>query len=300
MANDFVKISFSGNIEFPEWHTEVVYLTDVRFVKSYPDSEAAVFTEVRYKNIINPHATTPILLQSTKRILHEVEVVFKENVSYNTIFNSEKIVLTTQIGEDINCQAKLMATEKIEGSTLSSAVLTFSEILKDADSITSHVESATVEARSHEGYCKLILSNNVDIEFGDGFATGGIQEYYTVFAPTIYREKTTDEVSATLSKWGQNFLIETHDCQVVALRLYLNEATFETFLKNIHRCFYKDSGGRPLGVKIEYYNGTTVANYQAEVPIGYDDLEVNKPENLDDLIEVVVKLRRNYINHSIA
>ena len=301
MENDFVKIVFRGNVEFPEWHTEQVFLKNVRFVKSHPDSEIPIFTESKFKNVVYENATTQLLLQSTKTINYEVEVFFKENINYKTIMNSESITLVTRFGENIECQAKSIESELIEGTTLSKAKLTFTEILKDADSVTSHVETDVVEARSHGGrYCKLVLSNNIDIEYGDGFATGRTDEYFTVFAPVKYREKTTDEVDVGLPKWGQNYLIETHDCKVVALRLYLNETNFETFMQNIHRCFYKDSGGRPFGVLINYNNGTTIANYQAEVPIGYDDIEVNKPENLKDLTEVVVKLKMNFINHTLS
>ena len=301
MEKKYVKILFSGNIEFPVGHVQHVFIKNVRFISSEPDSESPIFTDIGYKNVVYKDATTPVLLQSVKRIFHKIEVHFKENISYKTIANSENITLVTRFGEHIICQSGSIESEYIEGSTLSKTTLNFIEILKDGDSVTSHVESDTVKERSHDGrYCKLILKNNTDIEYGDGFSTGRTDEYYTVFAPEIFREKTTDEVTATLSKWGQEFLLETHDCQVVALRLYLNEANFETFSQNIHRCFYKDSGGSPLGVSIEYFNGDTTARYQAEVPIGYDDLEINKPENLKDLYEIVIKLRRNFINHSIS
>jgi len=270
------------------------YIQGVRFVKSYK-TELPIPTDRKFQTLQNPNSYEFVNLQSKKVIEHELEIEFKENINLAILAECDKLEIIDRNGVSIDVKLANLEFEALENTQLRKATFIFTEILADENSLSSFVESDYVLQRVQAND----FSNEIFLQLDSDKTIGGdivsAVRFYTIFFPFIGRENVDEDKTLFKTKTGNTYTISTYDCQVLRLKLFLNDDNLAIFRKYAKRCYYKDATGNDKGVSIGF-NGIT---YQASQTLNDDDIIINENDTLVNLNEVDVILKNDFIKHEI-
>jgi hypothetical protein len=269
-------------------------ISNVRFIDSY-NSELPTPTDVEFRTLNHINSTNFVNIQSRKTIEHEIKVEFTEKFDNSILTECDKISIVDRNGFTFDVILKDANYEKQSGTTLSVATFTFTQILDDEDAVSSFVCSDFVKERADNGDfggADIYLSLTSDKTIGGD--TVSDLRFYTLFFPKINRETVLENKTLTKTKTGNEYTIQTYDCQTVRLKLFLNDVNLAIFKKYIHRCYYQIDSVN-YGVSINF-RGTT---YTASQTINEGDVAYNEDAGLIDLTEIDITLRNDFLKHEL-
>lgn len=288
-VNEYISIrAWYSKVNFSDTHKEIAYIKDMRSLKKYTSGEAGVIkTDVKYLTTLYPNSYEFVKLQSKKSKKHEVEITFKENIDVDLFFECEKLTLVTRDDVDIPCNIVEKSIEMIADSSIYSAIFTFEEIIADAQSLNSFVESSVVATRLGANDIYLQIWNDVNID-SENLITG--IKFYTIFYPIVSRETIGENKEMSKTATGEKFTIQNYTCKTVTIKLFLSDINLAIFKKYIHNCFFYDSSGNPRGINV-YDNG----NNYASQSVNSEDVQINENDSLINMTEVDITIKLDFL-----
>jgi len=294
--NHIIIRSSKSPANFSVDNEDYIYLKEVRFFKKY-DSELPIRTETSYKTLDHPNSQEVVNLQRKKTIKHQVDVFFKENINIALLTECDNIAIVDRNGVPYNVILDSIEVEELSSTTISKAKLTFVEILTDADSLNSFVESDYIKDRIDNSDFKgksiyLELKTNKAID--SFFYPGNPIKFYTLFYPIVFRQQIGDDKTLVKTKTGQEYTISTYNCQSITIKLFLNDENLEIFEKYF-KLAYWGIGNFSFGTKIF----TPAGSYGATQTINEDDRVLNENDSLINLNEIDVTIKRDFFKNEL-
>jgi len=232
-VNEYITLrAWFSKINFQDTHKEDFYIEDMRSIKKYTSGESGlVKTDTKHLTLLYPNSYEYVKLQSKKVNKHEVEISFKENINLDLLFECEKLELITRDDITIPCWISEKSLEMLSETTIYKAIFTFDEIIEDAISLNSFVESSIVALRNYRSNIYLHIFNNENIDSVTNLITGF--KFYTIFYPIILRDKISENKILTKTATGEKFTIQSYTCQTVVLKLFLSDINLNDFNANV-------------------------------------------------------------------
>jgi hypothetical protein len=284
---DYIILKGVGSPLYGTGYNPTKFIDKTRLIKSYDLPDIAK-TEVPFQTLVNPNSYERVVLQTRTRRFYEFEIYFKENIDLSEIEQASKIELTDRNGRTFECEFLEKNAENIGETTIKKGTFKFSEFLQTSESVASHVASDYIENRT-DLETEISLEFELDKDIGD-LRAGSKFKFYTIFYPIFDREAIQEDKELNKTKTGQVFTITTYDCEIISLKFYLNDSDLRLFRKIAKRCYYEENG-LSRGILLNNKGG----QLYAQQTINSDDIEINTDENLIDLNEVNLVLRRDFI-----
>lgn len=268
------------------------YLKDTRPIKEYA-SEMPIRTDKKFQTLNSPNSNEFVNLQSKKIIKHHVELIFKENIDIQSLKECDSVVLVDNNGVEYDVLLESIEIEALETTTINKAKVVFIQILPDADSLSSFVETDYIKDRIDNGdftniiYLELKTNKDIDAYFN---TVDNTIRFYTLFYPLFYTEQVGEDKIQEKTKTTNEFTISSSSCRGIKIKLFLSDANLAIFERYFKLCYWQISGV-DYGTTIHYLGG----DFVAAQTLNEADREINEDDTLVNLNEVNVTLKRDFL-----